>query len=68
MTTCAKIVPVVILYLLQVDSEYFVRKANEQAIKQKIVTLYDRVFIQQLILDSVVFFFGTPCITDRCSG
>ena len=49
-------------YLLQVDKGYIVRKANEQAIKQKIVTLYDQVFIQQSILEvRLRFFFGTPC-------
>ena len=33
------------------DKEYLVRKANEQAIKLKIVALYDQVFIQQSILE-----------------
>ena len=48
--------------MLQVDKEYLVRKANEQAIKQKIMPLYDQVFIQHQSqkLDSVSF--GTPCI------
>ena len=36
-------------------------KAHEQTIKQKIVTLYDHVFIQQSILEVGLrfFFFGT---------
>ena len=50
-------------HLLQVDKEfeYLIRKANKQAIKQKIVTLYDQVFIQKPILEVGLRFFGTPC-------
>ena len=60
MTICAKMAPA-LYYLPQVDKEYLVRKANEQAIKQKIVTLYDQVFIQQPILEFGLGFgfFGT---------
>ena len=51
-------------HLLQVDKVYLVRKANEQAIKQKIVTLYDQVFIQQSILeDGLRLFCDTLYIT-----
>ena len=39
------------LPLLQIDKEYLVRKADEQAIKlNKRLALYDQVFIQQSIL------------------
>ena len=64
MTTCAKIVLVQLCYLLQVDKEYLVRKANEQGIKPKIVTLYDQVFIQQSILEVGLVFLGLS--VDRC--
>ena len=63
MTICAKIVPVVVLPASSRQGIYLVRKPNEQAIKQKIVALYDQVFIQQssLELEVRLHFLWTPC-------